>query len=468
MRPSDDNGNNKKPNGNRTVQDVHGNVYQATSKLSEGGQGSVWQTEFPNVLVKMSRFPRDSAHAAKWFEQVQRVKRLPLDGLKVARPQAMIDKPRHGYVMEMMDGLEPLQGLLEAVVEGGGLRGFIRTGGLSRRLRLLAALAGTLADLHGRGLAYGDLSPGNIFVSRSVKHSEVWLIDCDNIGVRSQMSAHPIYTPEYGAPEIVRGVSGMDSLTDSWSFGVIAFRLLTLQHPLKGDLVNEGAEEEEQRALRGELPWIDDPDDDRNRASSGLDREWVLTSALVELFQRCFGPGREAPRERPSMSEWRAACELSLSRLVSCGGSDCGSGFYLNDARTCSFCDHVESGDRHLLVWHYLQTPVSEEDRAIGMESLIKTGHSLVLNEDPFELHAAPPGTAHYGQSEPMCTLTLSEEGLCVDMARGMTAHLQKAKDRSLTPVKQRMWFKATNRSGVVYMLHLGSAETRHVWRFKW
>jgi hypothetical protein len=46
--------------------------------------------------------------------------------------------------------------------------------------------------------------------------------------------------------------------------------------------------------------------------------------------------------------------------------------------------------------------------------------------------------------------------------------HLQKAKDRSLTPVKQRMWFKATNRSGVVYMLHLGSAETRHVWRFKW
>jgi DNA-binding helix-hairpin-helix protein with protein kinase domain len=447
---------------------VYGNVYQVTSKLSEGGQGSVWRTEFPNVLVKLGRLPRNSPQSAHWFEQVQRVKRLPLDGLKVARPQAMVDKPRHGYVMEMMDGLEPLQCLLEAPSDGGGLRSFIRTGGLSRRLRLLASLAGTLADLHGRGLGYGDLSPGNVFVSRTIENSEVWLIDCDNISALSQLGAHPIYTPEYGAPEIVRGVSGMDSLTDSWSFAVIAFRLLTLQHPLKGDLVNEGDEEEEQRALRGELPWIDDPDDDCNRASSGMHREWVLTGELAKLFQRCFGPGREAPCERPSMSEWRTACELSLSMLVSCGGSDCGSGFYLNDERQCSFCDHVESADRHLLVWHYVQTPLSEEDRAIKMKSTIKTGHYLVLNEAPVELRAAPPGTVYYGQSEPMCTLTLSEEGLCIDTASAMAVHLQTVGDQRMQSLKKRRWFRAADRSGATYLLHLGNADTRHVWRFKW
>ncbi|MFM0327320.1 protein kinase domain-containing protein [Caballeronia glebae] len=468
MKPSDHSGDNKKPQESRAVQDEHGTVYQATTKLSAGGQGSVWQTGFPNVLVKVSKFRRDHPQSAQWFEQVQRVKRLPLDGLKVARPQAMIVKPRHGYVMELMDGLEPLQTLLEAPIADGSLRTFIRTGGLSRRLRLLSALAGTLADLHGRGLAYGDLSPGNIFVSRSVEHSEVWLIDCDNITVLSRADSPPIYTPEYGAPEIVRGMSGIDSLTDAWSFAVIAFQLLTLQHPLKGDLVNDGDEDEEQRAMRGELPWIDDPDDERNRASSGMYREWVLTSALVDLFQRCFGPGRDNPQARPEMSEWRAACELALSALVSCGGSDCGSGFYLNDRRQCSFCDHVESSDRHVLLWHWMHTPVDEEDIAIGMNALFRTDRFQVLNEDPVQLRSSPPGTAAYGQSEPMCTLTLSAEGLRIDPAPGMTVFLQTSRNRSLRQLKRREWFRSANRNGEVCMLHLGNTDTRHVWRFKW
>jgi hypothetical protein len=45
------------------------------------------------------------------------VSRQPLDGLKIARPLALIDKPRHGYVMELMDGLEPLQHLLGLSLE---------------------------------------------------------------------------------------------------------------------------------------------------------------------------------------------------------------------------------------------------------------------------------------------------------------------------------------------------------------
>lgn len=59
----------------------------------------------------------------------------------------------------------PLTEALKAMHEEGA-EGFLRTGGLHRRLRLLAKLARTLAKLHGRGLAYGDLSPANIFVSK--------------------------------------------------------------------------------------------------------------------------------------------------------------------------------------------------------------------------------------------------------------------------------------------------------------
>ena len=227
----------------RLVCDLRGTIYELENKLSEGGQGVVCYTQFPNVLVKVSKFPKEDPRAKAWFDHIQWVSRQPLDGLKIARPQALIDKPRHGYVMELMDGLEPLQHLLglslEAAKGGNGPHFFIESGGLSRRMRLLTALARTLAALHGRGLAYGDLAPSNVFVSRTREHAEVWLIDSDNISVLSREGGQKIYTPEYGAPEIIRGISGIDSLTDSWSFGVIAFQLLTLQHPLIGDLVGE-------------------------------------------------------------------------------------------------------------------------------------------------------------------------------------------------------------------------------------
>ena len=101
-----------------------------------------------------------------------------------------------------MDGLVSLSEVLEesvtAMHDGRGLRGFIDSGGLAKRLRLLERLCATLSKLHGRGLAYGDLSPGNIFVSRSKEHAEVWLIDCDNISLLSREGGQKIYTPDYG------------------------------------------------------------------------------------------------------------------------------------------------------------------------------------------------------------------------------------------------------------------------------
>jgi DNA-binding helix-hairpin-helix protein with protein kinase domain len=59
------------------------------------------------------------------------------------------------------------------------------TGSFGRRLQILKQLAETLAKLHGRGLAFGDLSPNNIFVSQSVEHHQVWLIDADNIHLKN-------------------------------------------------------------------------------------------------------------------------------------------------------------------------------------------------------------------------------------------------------------------------------------------
>lgn len=460
----------------RMVQDRQGATYELTGKLSEGGQGIVCRTQFPAVLVKVGRFATDDVRTKKWFEHIEWVSRLPLEALKIARPQTLIVKPRFGYVMELMDGLVPLSEVLEGSVaamhNGLGLRGFIDSGGLTKRLRLLESLCATLAKLHGRGLAYGDLSPGNIFVSRSKEHAEVWLIDCDNISLLSREGGQKIHTPDYGAPEIMRGESGINSLTDSWSVAVIAFQLMTLLHPLKGDFVADGEPEDEERALHGEIAWVDDPDDDSNRSSKGLPRELVLTRELKELFQRCFGPGRTDPGARPSLAEWQAGFGSAAAILMTCHGDDaCGSSFYFNRIGLCPFCDRIQDGNTHLLMTHYLYAPLSQEEKADfgDQRPWISTGQRMVLGKEPVEVRSVPVGSVLHYESTLVCSLTLDQAGLRIEPAPGRRIALQSQRTKEVRVVDRKKVLNTSIRRGDYYMLHLTLSEAMHdAWHFKW
>lgn len=61
----------------------------------------------------------------------------------------------------------------------------------------------------------------------------MWLIDCDNLSYAVRESSLQLYTPDYGAPELLRDEGGISTYTDVWSFAVMAFQLLTVLHPLK-------------------------------------------------------------------------------------------------------------------------------------------------------------------------------------------------------------------------------------------
>jgi DNA-binding helix-hairpin-helix protein with protein kinase domain len=462
--------------GNRVVHDRQGTAYELTGKLAEGGQGFVWQTQVKNVLVKIGRHPVEDPRTKAWFDHVQWVSRLPLDALKIARPQTLIVHTEWGYVMELMDGLVPLTGLLEesfaAMRDGRGLQGYIDSGGLAKRLRLLEGLCSTLAKLHGRGLAYGDLSPANIFVSRSKEHAEVWLIDCDNISLLSREGGQKIYSDGYGAPEILRGESGINSLTDSWSVGVIAFELLVLLHPLKGDFVNDGEPDIETSALMGGAPWVDDLDDDLNRSSTGLPRELVLTKELQGLFQRCFGAGRIDAGARPTLAEWRAGFEAAAAMLMTCGDGDgCGSSFYYNRARECPFCDRIQDENTHLLMSHYVYAPLSDLEKAeFGDQSpWISTKQRMICGKETVELRDSPVGSVLYAESAPVCSLTLNEVGLHIEPAPGRQVALQSQRTKDVHILDRKKRLNAAIRRGDYYMLHLSDSDGMHdAWRFKW
>lgn len=135
----------------RTVQDSKGSVYELRSELSRGGQGVVYHTQYPQVLVK-GFTSKDEQLRQRWRQRLAWLIRQDLADLKIARPLVLLAEPRCGYVMELMDGLVPLQSLLESYVaaEHEGIADYLRQGGLRRRIRILCQLARTLNQLHAR------------------------------------------------------------------------------------------------------------------------------------------------------------------------------------------------------------------------------------------------------------------------------------------------------------------------------
>ena len=323
-----------------TVTSIHGSRYRLGRELGRGGQGAVFAVEGERMAVKLlrNRSPRAREHLR---DRLAMVGRFPLDGLAIARPIEQLRDPHVGYVMELFTGMAPLRSLQRPPRGAEGIREWYFAGdGLRRRLRLLARVAEVLSELHGRGLVYVDLSPHNVFVSEPSNAYEVRLIDTDNLCTAAS-PGRSLYTPGYGAPEIVRGTGVPSSLGDSHAFAVLAFEALALVHPLLGDAVRDGEPEMEDRAFAGELPWIDAAGDDGNRSSDGIPRDVVLSPRLREDFSRTFGPGLSDPDERPGLARWAEHLHRAADRTVTC--PDC-SGSYYHNRDACPWCGAPRPG----------------------------------------------------------------------------------------------------------------------------
>ncbi|MFB4319786.1 hypothetical protein [Actinomadura sp. 21ATH] len=337
----------------RVVKDDHGRPLQLTRLLGTGGQGEVWAAG-ERVAVKILK-ARTRRTAERLQHRLRTVRRLDLEGLSVSRPLAMLAEPDVGYTMELLGDMIALRTLANPPPRTDLVDWYGETGGLRRRLRMLARAADVLAALHARGIVYGDPSPENMMISASAEQSQVWLIDVDNLEAESVVPDESYATPGYGAPEVSTGRMGISSLSDAYAFAVIAFETLALVHPFLGDDVQNGEPEDEERAFAGELPWIDDPGDERNRSSYGLSRRAVLTPGLRALAERTFGPGRSDPVERSTVAEWRTKLQTAADFTFPCG--QCGQTF-IAGAGTCPWCG--AGAPRQLLGWMHIAVPGEE------------------------------------------------------------------------------------------------------------
>ena len=179
---------------------------------------------------------------------------------------------------------------------------------------------------------------------------------------------------------MVRGEAQLSSLTDIWSFAVIAWQLLTHNHPFKGELVSNGPPEMEEAAMRGECPWINDAQDDANHCFVNLPPELIAHSVLPALFARCFEQGLLEPCERPGMAEWLEALSAVDECLFTCDGCG-GSTLLAAEAESaaeavCFYCDRPADP---LLVRFSEYVAQPQDDSNLDAESLIATGRSVWL-----------------------------------------------------------------------------------------
>lgn len=355
--------------------DEYGNLHYIADELARGGQGVVFRTKDADLAIKRpldaSRQPDQNA---KLRERFQNIRLLPIPSrIPVSLPLANLrDEP--GYVMRLLSGMKPF-GIFDldrrAKKELEGRKGtlpqwlagipdkemalrlfyYADTGSTRRRLFALSKCASILARLHAAGLVYGDISPNNVFVGDGDSR-DVWLIDADNLRFELESGGTSVYTPSYGAPEVVRATDSSRPRSDCWAFAVMAFKTLAICHPFIGKKVLEPDADEggwdaesvsdgtpadlDELAYAGYLPFVDDKDDHSNPGVGGLPRELVATAKLRLLFQETFGSGRTQPHRRPAMCIW--ALELAKAFDLSLECHECKMSYFADGNTMCPFC----------------------------------------------------------------------------------------------------------------------------------
>lgn len=467
-----------------SVVDEDGNVHTLIpTPIGQGGQGVVFRTRNPHIAIKLITTaspattppPRERASSRLWrhltvpqgAEAIDEVKRLalrrrledvrllPLPDLQVAQPLSML-RNQVGYSMRLLKEMVPIRTL---IAEPGteNLAGFFQaTGGVRRRLSVLANLANVLARIHSVPLVYADVSPNNVFVSDAINASEVWLIDLDNLDHLSE-KASAIHTPGFGAPEVVTGRGGVSTLSDSYSFSILAFYLLAQVHPFFGDYVEAGGwdsdEDREEMALHGLLPWIEDPADAANRTAHGIPRDLIISKPVRDLFQRTFGPGRLDRAIRPSMSEWVEVLRRAVDRVVSC--KSCGSSFEV--ARKCGFCGGGTAPEFiHMQVNRWDPDLDPDETNAIGSRPV---WHKMIdIAGDVVSRHVFEPTLAN-AKDPPVLRIRPVARGISIEVMNDVELHVVLA--GRIQRVEREISLPTPKPGNEVY-LHFGSLSRAH------
>ncbi|QAT88204.1 serine/threonine protein kinase [Corallococcus coralloides] len=173
--------------------------------------------------------------------------------------------------------------LVMEFVEGQSLYDALQGGPLlaPRALALLQQLAEGLAAIHDKGIIHRDLKPENVLISPSTRGEQARLLDFGiarlvepEAGTALSQVGVVLGTPEYLSPEQAVGAK-VDTRSDLYSFGVLAYRVLSGRLPFDGPSPRHFLS---QHASHAPLPL--------DRAAPQLSRYVGLLSLVMRLLDK--------------------------------------------------------------------------------------------------------------------------------------------------------------------------------------
>ena len=207
--------------------------YRVKALIGQGGMGAVYLAERVDdfsreVALKLMRPGLNSSEALARF-RVERQILASLQHPNIARllDGGMTDKGLPYLVMELVDGT-PITTFCDA-----------NRYPISERLRIFRTVCAAVQFAHRNLVVHRDLKPSNILVT---EHGEVKLLDFGiaklldpasaNVSVPWTRTEMRILTPEYAAPEQIRGEI-VTTATDVYTLGVLLYELMTGRRPYR-------------------------------------------------------------------------------------------------------------------------------------------------------------------------------------------------------------------------------------------
>ena len=277
--------------------------FEVQRLLGRGGMGSVYLAREPALdrLVAIKVLPPERAQSPDLRERFRREART---AAQLSHPNIVPlltfgeDDGLMYFVMGYVEG-EPLSTRVQR-------EGRLQTG---EAVRMLFELSEALGYAHGRGVVHRDIKPENILLEQPKA-----MVRLTDFGVAKGLASSSalttegavIGTPHYMSPEQASGRADVDTRSDIYSMGALAFTLFTGRPPFLG----RNASEILRQHLTQEPPRL---------------REQVpeLPAALDDAIRRCLA-------KEPS-ARWNSAPEFAKA-LQSAGDSWWGS--LLRRART--------------------------------------------------------------------------------------------------------------------------------------
>lgn len=326
--------------------------------LGGGGEGTVFEVLIPTragktakgavkIIDTKKKTPSEVALIRRQINDLIDVRNRSKEKAKTSNsvsltefmvlPQAILEDDV-GYVMSLVQGSEPLAKYLTIPKDPKEQEEWQQKYDLHRRYRVIAYLFERLEKIHIEGLIFSDLSPNNILVSQKAD-SSLKFIDTDNLRTKSNPFTSILGTPGFIAPELYFEPKRPDVLTieeakrvsevhclseesDVYSAAIIAFELLTFNHPFKGikAVGEDTTPEDEIDAETGKLDYILKPGTDNFcEGNIFVDKfSSITTPEIRSLFARTFIEGKSNPLRRPTASEFKNEFQRASRLIVKC------------------------------------------------------------------------------------------------------------------------------------------------------